>query len=135
MSPEPHNSSDVHCSPSNDQIDHITNKGKGDTWQIMVSTADDGILRGENNGDGVSRQLGGKYDKNTVLQLSKDMLSFGVPATDNNGKATRSYPPSVSGPAQGHEASSTTTRRHGTGNVCTLATLNGTQAAPTRKSA
>lgn len=100
----------------------------------MVSTADDGLLHGENDGDGISRQLGGQYDEKTVLQLSKDMLGFGVPATDSNGKATRSYSPAVSGPAQSYEASSTNTRRHGPGNVCTLATFNGTQATPSRRS-
>ena len=40
-----------------DQISRITNKGNGDVWKITVSTSEDGILHGKNEGEGVLRQL------------------------------------------------------------------------------
>ncbi|KAJ2981901.1 hypothetical protein NQ176_g1746 [Zarea fungicola] len=117
MAHEPQYASEPSSPPNTDQINRVTNKGKGDTWQIMVSTAEDGILHGANDGDGVSRQLGGQYDKNTVLQLSKDMLNFGVPTTDSNGQPSRNYSPVVHGDAQENEDARKFAKRHGSGRM------------------
>ncbi|KGQ09561.1 hypothetical protein BBAD15_g5098 [Beauveria bassiana D1-5] len=125
-SPEVQHHSDTSSPLSADRIHQITNTSKGDAWQIMVSTSEDEVLHGKNDGDGVIRQLGGRYDKSTLLQLSNDMLCFGVPTTDSNGKSSRSYSPVVHVAAHEDEASAKFTRRYGLGHSETLHALNAT---------
>lgn len=133
IAPEPQYTSETSSLPYTDQINRVTNKGKGDTWQIMVSTAEDGILHGSNDGDGVSRQLGGQYDKSTVLQLSKDMLNFGVPTADSNGQSSRSYSPAVHVAAQENGVAAKFTKRYGSGQTHPFLTTNSTPPASLSK--
>jgi len=126
---------------SKEDINIIENDGKGNVFQIMVST-NGSILHGKNKGDGAEDngdggtilQTGGSFNEDsTIKQLSKDMVSIGLHKEVNDGRSSQGNIPPVSDDAKEKETASGFKNRHGQGHTMDESASDASSSASAKK--